>query len=243
MGCTRRPFMLSAGLRSHDYLTIADAYWTGSSMRVLGGQHGVHAATICVLLQRLGFPIRDEPVHERTSWRSAAPLCHGQGVSFKESSEARLVGSDCPARCLPATERYRILESMSSLSDVPTEGCDVRCLHPDTVATARTALPRPSEVEQATSFFAMLADPTRARMVLALCAVERLCVCDLAATLGMSESSISHQLRLLRHHRLVAREREGRVAYYRLSDEHVRHVLHDGLKHANERMAMLGVPA
>lgn len=132
---------------------------------------------------------------------------------------------------------------MSSHADI-LDRCQVRCLHPEEVDQARAGLPTYDELEQATGFFAMLADPTRARIMQALSTVPRLCVCDLAATVEMSESSVSHQLRLLRTHRLVSRERVGRIAYYRLTDEHVRHVLLDGLRHASERLAMpQGVPA
>jgi ArsR family transcriptional regulator len=78
----------------------------------------------------------------------------------------------------------------------------------------------------------------------ALTFVDQLCVCDLAASLGMSESAVSHQLRLLRTSRLVTRRRVGRVAYYSLTDEHVRHLLRDGIRHAAEEPAMRGeVPA
>jgi DNA-binding transcriptional ArsR family regulator len=83
--------------------------------------------------------------------------------------------------------------------------------------------------------FAMLADPTRARIVNALSLAEELCVCDLALLLGVSQSAMSHQLRLLRDHRVVARRRAGRVAYYRLADGHIRHIFADGTRHALEQ--------
>jgi DNA-binding transcriptional ArsR family regulator len=59
--------------------------------------------------------------------------------------------------------------------------------------------------------------------------------CDLALLLGVSESAMSHQLRLLRDHRVVTRRRAGRVAYYRLADGHIRHILADGTRHRLER--------
>lgn len=82
--------------------------------------------------------------------------------------------------------------------------------------------------------FATLADPTRARLLHALCLAEELRVSDLSALLGMSQSAVSHQLRSLRDNRVVQRRRAGRVAYYRLADEHVRHILADALRHALE---------
>jgi len=69
----------------------------------------------------------------------------------------------------------------------------------------------------------------------ALSLAEELCVCDLALLLGVSQSAMSHQLRLLRDHRVVARRRAGRVAYYRLADGHIRHIFADGTRHALEQ--------
>jgi DNA-binding transcriptional ArsR family regulator len=101
-----------------------------------------------------------------------------------------------------------------------------------------------AEIERATAVFSLLADPTRARILHALSLASRLCVCDVAASVGMSESAVSHQLRLLRVGGLVSRAREGRIAYYSLADEHVRHVLGDALQHAAEdRASSAGVPA
>jgi DNA-binding transcriptional ArsR family regulator len=114
------------------------------------------------------------------------------------------------------------------------DSCTVRCVHPGEVAAVRARLAGMAEIERATEVFALLADPTRARILHALSLVPRLCVCDVAASLGMSESAVSHQLRLLRTSRLVSRTREGRIAYYSLADEHVRHVLDDALQHAGE---------
>src|SRR5215467_11325224 len=114
------------------------------------------------------------------------------------------------------------------------DACAVRCIHPAEVAAVRGQLAGVAEIERATAVFALLADPTRARILHALSLVPRLCVCDVAASLAMSESAVSHQLRLLRINGLVARAREGRIAYYRLADEHVRHVLADALQHAGE---------
>ena len=98
----------------------------------------------------------------------------------------------------------------------------------------RARLAGVAEIERATAVFALLADPTRARILHALSLVPRLCVCDVAASLGMSESAVSHQLRLLRTSGLVSRTREGRIAYYRLAGENVAHVLEHALQHADE---------
>lgn len=112
---------------------------------------------------------------------------------------------------------------------VDTSGeCEVRLMHPDAVARVEAALPSPEEVEAATERLKLLADPTRYRVLSAL-AREELCVCDLAAIAGVNESSMSHQLRLLRAHGLVAFRKDGRMAYYRLANDAVRPLLSPSL--------------
>ena len=81
--------------------------------------------------------------------------------------------------------------------------------------------------------FKLLGDPSRVRLLDALTHGER-CVCDLAALIGLSESAVSHQLRLLRSARLVRARRAGRMAYYSLDDHHVIGLLHDTRKHVEE---------
>jgi len=81
--------------------------------------------------------------------------------------------------------------------------------------------------------FQVLSDPTRAKLLFAL-SQEELCVCDLAAIVDRSRPAVSHQLRLLRDLRLVKYRREGKMAYYTLADDHVRHLVEDGLRHAEE---------
>ncbi|MGI8433381.1 MAG: ArsR/SmtB family transcription factor [Nocardioidaceae bacterium] len=131
---------------------------------------------------------------------------------------------------------------MTAHSDV-IDACAVRCLHPETVAVVRQALLDVEQMELVTRLFGLLAEPSRARILQALSLVDELCVCDLAASLGMSESAVSHQLRLLRTSRLVTRQRVGRVAYYSLCDEHVRHLLRDGIRHAVEEPTLREGPA
>ena len=127
---------------------------------------------------------------------------------------------------------------------IVADSCTVRSVHPGEVAVVRGRLAGIAEIERATAVFALLADPTRARILHALSLVPQLCVCDVAASLGMSESAVSHQLRLLRTSGLVSRTRAGRIAYYSLADEHVRHVLSDALQHAAEgSTSSVGIPA
>ncbi len=79
--------------------------------------------------------------------------------------------------------------------------------------------------------FQVLSDPTRAKLLFAL-SQEELCVCDLAAIVGRTRPAVSHQLRLLRDLKLVQYRRQGKMAYYALADDHVRHLVHEGLEHA-----------
>ena len=97
----------------------------------------------------------------------------------------------------------------------------------------RQSLLSAGSVDAIALMFKLLGDPTRVRLLDALSHGER-CVCDLAALAGLSESAVSHQLRLLRGSRLVRVRREGRMAYYALDDHHVIGVLHDTRKHVEE---------
>jgi ArsR family transcriptional regulator len=81
--------------------------------------------------------------------------------------------------------------------------------------------------------FKLLGDPTRVRLLDALTQGER-CVCDLAAIVNLSESAVSHQLRLMRTMRIVKGRREGRCVYYTLDDQHVLDLFHQGLRHVVE---------
>jgi len=112
------------------------------------------------------------------------------------------------------------------------DACDVRLVDPVRVAAVRRSLPDADVVEElANGVFALLADPSRLRLLMSLLEGGELCVCDLAAAAGMGESAVSHALRLLRAHRVVKVRRSGRMAYYSLTDGHVRMLLDVALAH------------
>ena len=94
-------------------------------------------------------------------------------------------------------------------------------------------LVKPDAAADLAETFSLLGDPTRTRILHAL-SMGELCVTDLAELLAISQSALSHQLRLLRDRRLVAVRREGRHLYYRLQDEHIRTLVDMGLSHARE---------
>jgi DNA-binding transcriptional ArsR family regulator len=106
---------------------------------------------------------------------------------------------------------------MSAVPVEPDSSCGVRIVDADRVAAVRGALPEEGRVADAAAVFALLEG--------------EMCVCDLAAACGQGESAVSHQLRLLRAHRVVISRRSGRMAYYRLADAHVRLLLDVTLAH------------
>src|SRR4029450_9612392 len=118
----------------------------------------------------------------------------------------------------------------------PDLACDVFHADAARVAEVRAAQPDASTVERLAELFKALGDPTRVRLLSALAAAE-LCVCDLATLLTLSESAVSHQLRLLRSLRLVRARRDGRMVFYHLDDDHIVRLLAQGREHAEEGAA------
>lgn len=108
--------------------------------------------------------------------------------------------------------------------------CEENVIHADQVNLARLSLLDDDTSDHLARFFQALANPTRLRLISALTATD-LCVCDLAAVLGMTQSAISHQLRSLRDLRLVKSRKAGRIVYYSLDDEHIRTLYSLGLRH------------
>ncbi|NYF41646.1 ArsR/SmtB family transcription factor [Streptosporangium sandarakinum] len=122
---------------------------------------------------------------------------------------------------------------MNKYSDngvVAVDGCTVKVVDADRVVAVRERMPAAEDLADAADVFGLLSDPNRLRLLVALLDGE-LCVCDLAAVTGQSESAASHALRLLRAHRIVTARRAGRMAYYRLADPHVRMLLDVALAH------------
>jgi DNA-binding transcriptional ArsR family regulator len=111
------------------------------------------------------------------------------------------------------------------------ERCDVTIVDLPRVRRARKRIEPADVLDWSAETLKALADPTRLRLVRALMLEQRLCVCDLAAVAGVSQSAVSHQLRILRAARLVRAEREGRMVYYRLDDEHVNRIVRTVIEH------------
>ena len=108
--------------------------------------------------------------------------------------------------------------------------CGVRVVHLDRVDRARNETLDENRIERLSRIFKALGDPSRLRIVMALRSGE-MCVCDLAAFAGISESAVSHQLRRLRDLALVRRRRDGQILYYCLDDDHVDDLLAVAVAH------------
>jgi ArsR family transcriptional regulator, lead/cadmium/zinc/bismuth-responsive transcriptional repressor len=118
--------------------------------------------------------------------------------------------------------------------------CDVVVVDPVRVREVRSRLLAHDEADAVAEVFKVLADPSRCRLVAALIEAGEICVCDLAATVQMSESNVSHHLRVLRSHGLVRARRAGKMVYYSPDDAHIRILLDITREHVRHRRA--GVP-
>lgn len=115
-----------------------------------------------------------------------------------------------------------------------TLSCACEVIHEETVTEVRQRLSPSEEYTQLAALLKLFGDPTRARLLHAL-ELHELCVCDLAALLGVTKSAVSHQLKMLRLANLVKYRREGQVVYYSLADDHVRAILETGFEHIREQ--------
>ncbi len=110
-------------------------------------------------------------------------------------------------------------------------GCDV--IHEDVVNRIRGAMPDGENFYALANLYKMFADRTRVQILWAL-SCEEMCVCDLAALLGMTKSAISHQLKSLRLANLVKYQKQGKNVYYSLADTHVKDIFEKGFEHIHE---------
>ena len=110
--------------------------------------------------------------------------------------------------------------------------CECTVIHQEVIDKIK--LPEEELLYDLGDFFKILGDSTRIKILSALFQSE-MCVCDIAALLGMSQSAISHQLRVLKQGRLVKHRKEGKVVYYSLDDDHIKHIVDQGLTHISEK--------
>ena len=123
--------------------------------------------------------------------------------------------------------------SSSKASFIEEDGCHIRVVHLEKVEQARQEAISDRDLERLSLTYRVLGDPNRLKIVMVLRNIE-MCVCDLAAFTGLSESAVSHQLRRLKDLALVKSRREGQIIYYELDDEHVTELLDVGLDHVRE---------
>jgi ArsR family transcriptional regulator len=112
--------------------------------------------------------------------------------------------------------------------------CDCTIIHEDVVDKVKSTMPEEEDLYNLADFFKVFGDSTRIKIISALLTCE-MCVCDIAALLNMTHSSISHQLRVLKQARLVKFRREGKVVYYSLDDGHTKEIFDTGLLHVTEK--------
>lgn len=122
-------------------------------------------------------------------------------------------------------------QKVDSSADAPS--CDASLVHLDNVRQVQSEVLKTKKAQRMAEFFSVLSDSHRLKLLSAL-ACQELCVCDLAAAVKMGESAVSHQLRVLRSHRLVKYRRQGRNVYYSLADEHVTRLYQEVAKHLDE---------
>lgn len=120
------------------------------------------------------------------------------------------------------------------MSNNNIEICNCTIIHEDIVNKVKECIPEEETLYDLADLFKVLGDSTRIKVLCALFEAE-MCVCDIAALLGMSQSAISHQLRVLKQARLVKYKKEGKVVYYSLEDEHVKRIFDQGLIHISEK--------
>ncbi len=117
---------------------------------------------------------------------------------------------------------------------VPIDRCDCDVIHQDVVNRVREKMPEEEILLDLAELFKVFGDSTRIRILWALEESE-MCVCDIANLLNMTQSAISHQLRVLRQAALVKSRRDGKVVYYSLDDEHVEQIIDQGMTHIREK--------
>ena len=113
------------------------------------------------------------------------------------------------------------------------ERCGFLCVHENVVAQVLRELPDDETLYDLAEVFKVFGDSTRIKILYARFEAE-LCVCDIAQLLGLSQSAVSHQLRVLKATRLVKPRRDGKTVFYSLDDDHVRKIIAQGMEHVSE---------
>ncbi|MBE6906296.1 ArsR/SmtB family transcription factor [Marasmitruncus massiliensis] len=113
------------------------------------------------------------------------------------------------------------------------ERCDYICTHPEVISAVTEQMPDEELLYDLAELYKIFGDSTRIKILYVLLEAE-MCVCDIAQLLNMSQSAISHQLRVLKQSRLVKFRRDGKIVFYSLADGHVRTIISQGMEHITE---------
>ena len=111
--------------------------------------------------------------------------------------------------------------------------CEAVCIHQDQIDRVKEEMLDENDLFELSNLFKVISDPTRIRILLVL-EKQELCVCDISVILNMTQSAISHQLKILRLSRLVLNRKAGKTVFYRLADEHVQKLFRQALDHILE---------
>lgn len=128
---------------------------------------------------------------------------------------------------------YVHIKDVRDIDKFNDEKCEVTLIHEDNVKKAINELPADELIADLSDMFKIFGDQTRVKILMALESGE-LCVCDIAAVMNMSQSAISHQLRVLKQSNIVKTRREGKVVYYSISDDHVKEIFDIAMVHVQE---------
>lgn len=124
-------------------------------------------------------------------------------------------------------------ETLKNIPRGEVDQCELIYVHEDVVDQVLKAMPKEEELFDLADFFKVFGDTTRIKILYVLSRSE-MCVCDIASLLQMSQSAISHQLRVLKQMRLVKFRREGKTVFYSLADGHIETILAQGMEHIEE---------
>ena len=150
----------------------------------------------------------------------------GTGATGGGAAVAGMAGTE-------ATGAGAVRTGMAEAGALETECCEVVEVHEDLLKIVKETMPDEEELNDLADLFKVFGDYTRIRILFVLFEAE-VCVCDLAQALNMTQSAISHQLKILKQNRLVKSRREGKSIFYSLADEHVRTIIGKGREHIEE---------
>lgn len=119
------------------------------------------------------------------------------------------------------------------MKDMGNECCETTEVHEELLRIVEKTMPEETKLYDLAELFKVFGDSTRIRILFVLFEAE-VCVCDLAQALNMTQSAISHQLKILKQSKLVKSRREGKSIFYSLADDHVRTIINQGMEHVEE---------